>query len=260
MPQILQSKNLATKFQILVEIAANQPTIHQKSIAAKLNVTPQAISEYMIKLEQDGWVVSDGRSKYRVTQEGINWVLQMLREMSTYADYVQRAITNVTICAAVADSDLKQGQPVGLKMKDGLLIATPKVGKNARGIVVSDAKKGEDVGISGIEGIVEFKKGSITILKVPDIQGGGSAKVDTKHLKKEIGKQQMVGTIGIEAQTAMQRAGIVPRYTCGVTEAAVEATHIGLSFSIVCSEDAIPNLIARLRNENLNYRMIDLGL
>jgi biotin operon repressor len=68
MAQILQSKNLATRFQIMVEIAANQPTVHQKSIAAKLNVTPQAISEYMMKLEQDGWVASDGRSKYRGRQ------------------------------------------------------------------------------------------------------------------------------------------------------------------------------------------------
>ena len=60
MAQILQSKNLSTRFQILVEIAANQPTIHQKSIPAKLNVTTQAISEYMIKLEKDGQVVCSG--------------------------------------------------------------------------------------------------------------------------------------------------------------------------------------------------------
>jgi putative transcriptional regulator len=260
MAQILQSKNLATRFQILVEIAANQPTVHQKSIAAKLNVTPQAISEYMMKLEQDGWVASDGRSKYRVTQEGINWVLQMLREITTYADYVQQAITNVTVCAAVADSDLKQSQPVGLTMKDGVLVATADVGTGAKGIVVSGAKTGEDVGVSGIEGIVEFQKGNITILKVPDIQGGGSAKTDLKRLKKEIGSQQMLGAIGIEALVAIRRAGVEPRYTCGVTEAAVEATHIGLSFSIVCSEDAIPNLIAKLRDENLNYQMVDLGL
>jgi len=260
MTQILKSKNLATRFQILVEIAANQPTVHQKSIAAKLNVTPQAISEYMIKLEQDGWVASDGRSKYRVTQEGINWVLQMLREISTYSDYVQRAITNVTICAAVADSNLTAGQKVRLQMKNGVLVATEKARTGASGTVVYNAKKGEDVGISGIEGIVSFKKGEITILKVPDIQGGGSAKIDPKQLKKEIGKQQMVGTIGIEALVAMQRAEIEPRYTCGVTEAAIEATHIGQSFIIVCSEDAIPNLIGKLREENLSYQMVDLGI
>ena len=41
MVEILQNKNSATRFQILVEIAASGPNIQQKSIAAKLDVTPQ---------------------------------------------------------------------------------------------------------------------------------------------------------------------------------------------------------------------------
>ena len=40
MAQILQDKAVATKFQILVEIAAAQTNIQQKDIARKLNVTP----------------------------------------------------------------------------------------------------------------------------------------------------------------------------------------------------------------------------
>ena len=259
MAQILKSKNAATRFQILVEVAANQPTIHQKSIAAKLNVTPQAISEYMMKLEQDGQVVSDGRSKYRVTREGINWVLQMLRDLSTYSEYVQSAITNVTICAAMAADDLKAGQKVRLQMKNGVLVATANARTGATGKVVADAKKGEDVGISGIEGIVDFKKGRITILKVPDIQRGGSGNVDLEQLKTLTGKEQLTGAIGIEAIAAMQRAGSKPRYTCGVTEAAIEAANTGQSFMIICSEDSVPDLITRLRYEKLNYQMIDLS-
>jgi len=260
MAQILKSKNLATKFQILVEIAANQPTIHQKSIAAKLKVTPQAISDYMAKLEQDGWVISSGRSKYQVTQEGINWVLQMLREMSAYSDYVQKAITNVTVCAAIAGDDLSPDQTVGLQMQDGVLVATSDVKNKATGIAVCRAAKGEDVAISGISGIIDFEKGKVIILTVPDIQGGGSSQVDLKKLKKKAGLHQAVGSVGIEALAAMHRAGIEPRYTCGVTEAAIEATHVGLTFAIVCSQDAVPNLISRLKAENIGYQMDDLSL
>ncbi len=260
MAQILKSKNLATKFQILVEIAANQPTIHQKSIAAKLKVTPQAISDYMAKLEHDGWVVSDGRSKYRVTQAGINWVLQMLREISAYSDYVQKAITNVTVCAAIADTNVSAGDTVGLEMKDGILVATRAIRSEATGTAISDAKQGEDVAISGISGIIDFEKGKVIILTVPDIQGGGSSKVDLKKLKKKTGLHQAVGAIGIEALAAMHRAGLEPRYTCGVTEAAIEATHVGLTFTIVCSQDAVPDLISRLKAENLSYHMDDLSL
>lgn len=259
MTQILKSKNLATKFQILVEIAANQPTVHQKSIAAKLNVTPQAISEYVMKMEREGWVTSQGRSKYQVTREGINWVLSMIRELDSYSDYVRRMITNVTVCAAVAHDNLVQGQSVGLVMKDGLLFATEDVGEGAKGIAVSEAKEGEDIGVSNVEGIVKLTKGKITILKTPDIQSGGSAGVDYALLKKELATQTTIGAIGIEAMVALQRTDITPQYTCGVAEAAIEAVNVGLSFLIVCSEDAIPDLIGRLRKESLDYRFIDLS-
>ena len=50
MVEILQNKNSATRFQILVEIAASGHSIQQKSIAVKLGVTPQAISDYIRQL------------------------------------------------------------------------------------------------------------------------------------------------------------------------------------------------------------------
>lgn len=257
MVQILQSKNMATRFQILVEVAANQPTVHQKSIAARLNVTPQAISEYMMKLEEEGLVVSGGRSKYRVTQEGINWVLQMLREMSEYSDYVQRAITNVTVCAAVADSDLKAGQKVRLQMRKGILVAVASARSGARGTVVSDARKGEDVGISHIEGIVDLQVGQITIAKIPHITKGGSAGVDLGKLKKEIPKDALVGAIGLEAMSALRKIRVEPQYLYGVEAAFIEAAYSGKSSFIACIEDQVPSLIQRLEDGKLQYRILD---
>ena len=51
MVEILRNKNLATKFQILAEIANGSPNMQQRDIAAKLGVTPQAISDYMGQLQ-----------------------------------------------------------------------------------------------------------------------------------------------------------------------------------------------------------------
>jgi len=45
--EILRNKNLATRFQILVEIAASQPNIQQKNVARRFNLTPQAVSDYI---------------------------------------------------------------------------------------------------------------------------------------------------------------------------------------------------------------------
>ena len=259
MVQILRNKNLATKFQILVQIAANQPNIQQKDIARKLDITPQAVSEYIKEMVKDGSVTSDGRSIYRITTEGVNRVLKALRELRGYLTFVERVITNITVCTAVADHDLSQGQVVGLNMKHGLLFATDALGKAAKGVAVSNARKGEDVGVSNIEGIIEFEIGRITVLEVPGIQRGSFRNVDLARFKKELDRKELVGAIGIEALITLRRIGIEPHYLYGVTEAAIEAAHSGLSFLILCTDDDIPDLLKRLEQQNLSYEILDLS-
>ncbi len=257
--QILRNKNLATKFQILVEVAANQPNLQQRDIARKLDVTSQAISEYIKELVKDGWLTTDGRSRYRVTKEGTNWVLRTFRDLRDYSAFVGKAINNITVCTAVAGHDLSQGQAVGLEMKDGMLYATEDTGKQAKGKAVTAAKKGEDVGVSNIEGIVELVMGKITILRVPGIQRGGSGRVDLGKLKKEVtSRKEPLGAIGIEAITALRRIGIEPRYLYGVAEAAIEAARSGLPFVIACTEEDAPQLLAQVTGANLDYEILDL--
>jgi len=260
MVEILQNKNSATRFQILVEIAASGPNIQQKDIATKLGVTPQAISDYVHQLTKEELVVSIGRSQYKVSTKGVNWMLKVLRELRSYTSMVERAVTNVTVCAAIAECDLNQGQTVGLKMRNGLLLATSQINSGARGIVVSSVSQGEDVDISNIEGLVDLTRGKITILQVPSIQNGGSRQVDLERLQAQVTDNQQVGAIGIEALVSLRRIDVEPRYLYGVTEAAIEAAHCGLSFVIVCTDDAIPGLVKRLQGEGLNCEIVDLHL
>ncbi len=260
MVEILQNKNSATRFQILVEIAASGPGIKQKSIAVKLGVTPQAISDYIHQLMKDDLVVSEGRYHYRVSAKGVNWMLKVLRELRSYASLVEQAVTSITVCAAVAECDINRGQAVGLKMKDGLLFATSQTDGGARGMAVSSAGQGEDIDVSDIEGLVELVRGRITILQVPHIQKGGSRQVDVELLQARVANNQQVGAMGIEALISLRRIGIEPRYLYGVTEAAIEAAKCALSFIIACTEDAIPGLIKRLQEEELHYELIDLRL
>ena len=259
MAQVLRNKNLATKFQILVEIAANQPNIQQRDIARRLNITPQAISEYIKGLIKEGSLTSKGRSRYKVTTEGVNRVLKALRELRDYSSFAVKAVANISVSAAVADCNLSQGQTVGLKMKDGLLFATDTMGEGAKGIAVSNAREGKDVGISEIEGIVELDIRKITILKVPDIQGGGSKSVDLTRLKKEISNRGLVGAIGIEALVALRQIGTEPDCFYGVKEAVVEAAYTGLSPVVVCVDNQTSDLLQRLEEEeNMDYELVDL--
>jgi len=259
MAQILKSKNLATKFQIMVEIAAHQPNIQQKDIAPRLGITSQAVSEYVKELINDGWLSSEGRSRYKVTKEGVDWILQMSRQLHSYAWVVSKVVADISTTTAIADSDLSVGQPASLYMKDGLLFASDVISdKGAKGIAVTEAKKGQDVGIGNVEGVIKLEPAEVMIGKVPNVQDGGSRSTDLNRLKREVKEARLVGAMGTEALVALMQLGVKPDYVHGVREAAIEAAYCGLSSLVVCSEDKVSILVQRLEEENLGYQIIDL--
>jgi putative transcriptional regulator len=259
MAQILKSKNLATKFQIMVEIAAHQPNIQQKDIAPRLGITSQAVSEYIRELIKDGWLSSEGRSRYKVTKEGVDWILQMSRQLHSYAWSVSKVVADISTTAAIADTDLSVGQSASLYMKDGLLFASKAIrGKGAKGITATGAKSGQDLGIRSIEGVIKLEPAKVMIGKVPNVQDGGSRSTNLTRLEKEVKKARLVGALGTEALVALMRIGVKPDYVHGVREAAIEAAYCGLSSLVVCSEDKVPILVQRLEEENLDHQIIDL--
>jgi len=251
---------MATKFQIMVEIAAHQPNIQQKDIALRLGITSQAVSEYIRELIKDGWLSSQGRSRYKVTKEGVDWILQMSRQLHSYAWFVSKAVADISTTTAIADSDLSVGQQTSLYMKDGLLFASAIINNNkgSKGIAITDSKKGQDVGIGNVEGIIELKPAKLTVGKVPNIQDGGSRNTSLSRLEREVKRARLVGAMGTEALVALTQIGVKPNYIYGVREAAIEAAYCGLSSLIVCSEDKVSILVQRLEEENLGYQIINL--
>ena len=259
MAQILKSKNLATKFQIMVEIAGHQPNIQQKDIAPRLGITSQAVSEYIRELIKDGWLRSEGRSRYKVTKEGVDWILQMSRQLHSYAWSVSKVVADISTTAAIADSDLSAGQQASLYMKGGLLFASRVTkARGAKGVTATAAKKGQDVGIRSIQGVITLKPAKVMIGRVPNVQDGGSLRTNVARLEKEVKKARLVGILGTEALVALRQIRIKPDYIHGVREAAIEAAYCGLPFLVVCSEDKVPILVQRLEEENLDYEITDL--
>ncbi|MFA5317573.1 MAG: winged helix-turn-helix transcriptional regulator [Dehalococcoidales bacterium] len=259
MVKILQNKKLATVFQILVEIAANQPNIPQKVIASKIGVTPQAVSEYIRELTRENYLEISGRSRYRVSQKGVNLILKMAAELEEYSAQVAKAVTKISIATALAIEKIVPGQKVPLFMRDGLLYAGGTGSSNgAWGIAASRAKHGEDVGITNLEGIVELEAGEITIAIVPGIERGGSAMVDRRFLKKLARGKEMVAAIGLEALSALRKIGVEPGYRYAARQAAIEAAQTGLSPLIVCVDSELSNLVNKLAEENISYRTLNL--
>ena len=255
---ILRSKREVTRLQILVEIAEHQPAIRQQEIAGKLGVTPQAVSEYIRELVDDGMVAAHGRGRYDVTRSGIEWVLNHAEALESYARHIRRdIIQQVSTWTAIAAHDLKEGDEVGVYMRDGWLYASREI-QSATGIVVIDARRGEDVGVTRLSGIIEHSEGVIHVCKVPRVQRGGSRKVKKDQLLSLVGQTGMVAAVGLEAYVALEQAGRTPDMFFGSREGVIEAAFHGIDCAIFIVDEEFTDFLKRLEGAGISYIIHDL--
>ncbi|MGB3906883.1 MAG: MarR family transcriptional regulator [Methanomethylovorans sp.] len=261
MIELLSSKSGITKFQILIEVAAHQPNVRQKEIAEKIGVTPQAVSEYIKELMAEGLVSSEGRVRYRITKQGVEWVLENASEMKRYAKFVMSdIISHVSTWTAIAEEDMNAGQEVYLTMRNGLLYVSTQDVTNATGTTISAALKGEDVGVTDLMGLIDLENASITVCKIPRVERGGSKNVDLERLESLIRSKSYLATIGVESLIALRRVGREPHVMFGAKESVVEAAYHGLSSLVLAIDEEVPGILSRLESEDLEYELVDLSL
>jgi putative transcriptional regulator len=258
MTRLLGKKGLSTKFQILLEIAANQPYVQQKTIANNINLTSQAISLYVREMVEDGWVKSDRKSGCHITMRGVDWLIKILREMQAYTSRAEKISQSISVYAAMAVCDTKKGQTVSLEMVNGILVAGKNNVRSAKGVAVSSAMQGEDIGVSCIKGTISVNPKRVKILTIPRIQKGGSRKVDLERLRNEVESGSILCATGLEAIVALNQAGMTPQYTHGVKEVAVEAAQRGLEVKVACVSSGIHLLMQTFDENNIEYDIINM--
>jgi putative transcriptional regulator len=255
---ILRSKSEATRFQILVEIAENQPAVRQQEIARKLGVTPQAVSEYIRELVESGMVNVKGRGHYEVTRGGIEWVLTHAEALESYARHIRKdIIEQVSTWTALAAEDLKKGELVGVFMKNGLLYASREK-QNAMGTATLDAGVGEDIGVTRLNGLIEHQEGMVHVAKVPRIERGGSRNVRRDLLTLLVESVQFVGAVGLEAEVALKAIGKKPDMFFGAREGVIEAAFHGLECALIIVDEEFTDFLKRLEGAGLTYTIHEL--
>ncbi|MDD2471066.1 MAG: winged helix-turn-helix transcriptional regulator [Methanocorpusculum sp.] len=255
---ILRSKRETTRFQVLVEVAEHQPSIRQQEIAEKLGVTPQAISEYVRDLADEDYISAEGRGRYYVTHKGVEWVLNNAEVLESYARHVRRDIIHqVVTWAAIADTDLKAGDSVGVYMKGGWLYAGKRP-QTAMGMVTADASAGMDVGVARLAGIIEHTEGKVDIAKVPRIERGGSKMVLTDKLLSLAKNADIIAAVGLEAYLACMNSGIKPDMFFGAREGTVEAAFHGMHCLMIIVDEEFTDFLKRLETAGLTYTIHEL--
>lgn len=259
MADVLEDKRTATRFRILAEIADRQPAVSQGEIADAVGVTSQAVSEYIRGLVDDELVEKEGRSRYRVTKEGVDWLLQSATNVRRFADHVTDDILgNVGEDAAIARTNIEAGTTVTLTLEDGLLHATPGGDGPATGIATTDAVAGAEVGVTEFEGIIDLDPGRVTVYQVPPVRSGGSRTVDSDALATACENHPVLAAMGVEAVVALRSAGIEPNTTFAAGEIAAEAAERGLDAVIVATSDNVGRVTDALRDAGVAYEVANV--
>ncbi|WP_338728001.1 MarR family transcriptional regulator [Haladaptatus sp. DJG-WS-42] len=258
MADVLENKRAATRFRILVEIADRQPAVSQGEIAAAVGVTSQAVSEYIRDLVSEGLVRKEGRSRYRVTKEGVDWLFQAATDVRRFAEHVtDDVLGNVGEDAAIATDSVEAGETVTLSIVDGLLHATPGDDGPATGVATTMAEGGKVVGVTGFSGVIDLEPGVVTVYQVPPIRAGTES-VDLETLAKACEGADLVAAMGVEAVGTLRSLSLTPDTIFAAGEVAADAASRGLDVVVVTTVDTAGRVTDALRDSGLAYEVADL--
>ncbi|WP_254546282.1 DUF7839 domain-containing protein [Halomarina pelagica] len=255
---VLRNKRDASRYQILVAIAARQPAVSQQEIADAVGVTAQAVSEYVRDLVDAEYVEKHGRGRYEVTKEGVDWLISRTEDLRDYTEFVtEEVIGQVESETAIAEAAVAAGDRVALSMRDGTLHAAPEGTDGARAVAITDAEAGEDVGVAEFEGLLDYRPGRVTVVVLPGVREGGSRAVGADRLAALAADHDLVAVAGTEALAAVRRAEREPDVRFGTALAVQEAAVRGLSVLLVLTARERSAHTDRLREHNVSYELVD---
>ncbi|WP_436906588.1 DUF7839 domain-containing protein [Halosimplex marinum] len=260
MVDVLANKRAATRFRVLVEIAERQPAVSQGEIADAVGVTSQAVSEYIRDLVEDGLVEKQGRSRYRVTTEGVDWTLQAAADVRRFAEHVtDDVLGSVQEDAAIATDAIDEGETVSLSMREGLQYAAPLGAEGgteaATGVATTGAAAGEVVGVTGFEGVIDLDPGEVRVLQVPSIRSGRPDDDRLADLGEACETADLVVASGVEAVGALRSVGVDPATYFAAGEVAADAASRGLSVVVVATADGVGRVTDALRDTGVSFEV-----
>jgi putative transcriptional regulator len=262
---ILRDLRLSTKVLILYEMM-REPGVGQRTLAETLDVTPQAISDYLKHMEEEGLVEREGRA-VRPTMQGFQFLQEHLQELGDFTFRAMREVNVINTCAALAGEDLKEGDPVVLELESGTIVARKGKWGPSTGIASMDAKEGEDLAVRDLEGMLEHRPGTITIAALPSAVEGGTSVVDLDALRNRLGEEgsRVIAVLDPVGHVAARKLGMDVVVRFGVDRAAVDAAMRGLDVLVLGGRETVSVVIEAVEVHNrtsesrIEYSTLDVG-
>ncbi len=255
---ILRDKGESTEFQILLEVLRSQPHVKQKEVAEAVGITVQAVNKYFKKLAQKGYLVMGAeRADYRLTPLANEKLDGYLKSLSSYTARIKSDLKFERLLPALATERVKNGERVGIIMKEGVLYAVKcdHVEADATGITVQDAKVGEDVGLREVQGKVRTKHGKVMLIRLPSITEGGSRAVDLPKVKRfyEEFHPDRIGVVGVVGRAVLNKLALRPDLDFGITRATALAAERGLKVFVLVVGRMVNRVIEEIDSVNVKH-------
>ncbi len=244
--RLLRDVRESTRLLLLLEITTRQHS-RMKSLADTVDLTVQGVSDYLKGLTEEGLIHREA-GVYRPTMDGVALLQERFRELREFVEHASGRMRILDFCSALAGSDIQEAERVGLFMEDGYLVAHPGRTSPSQGKALHAARRGEDVAVVELEGMVDLPRGTITVLRLPGARGGGTQAVDEEQAKRILRahRHHRLGVSDAVARALAEKLGRAVDFEFAVAAAAVEAAQRGLDVLLLASEDSLGDVLAGL--------------
>lgn len=254
-----------TELLILAEFMKN-PGAKRREIADRLDVTEQAVSQYILRLESLG-LIAEEKSLMKLTRKGVQFLQERFSRLNEEIKGILREIRVIDSCFAIAGANIHAGQRVGLVMKNGRLVALPKIQAGSSGIAKNDSREGEEVIVGDLSGIVEMTLGELLILQLPPGISGGSRKLDLSKARKIIRrfKCEQIAAGDLIGEIAIRKLGLRPTIIHAPVEASIDALSKGVNVLFVGTRESTEKMlesVEELRKRTgytIGFKLYDIG-
>ncbi len=244
--EVLRDKSKMTRFLVLYKSAVEKPN-RLADLASELDMSEQAVSNYISKMEDEGLIDRSG-SFYRPTSEGMELVREIVSKLGSFLDEASDKINFISTCTAIASENIKEGDRVGLEMKRGFLHASLEESKSM-GTALNDAEAGQPLRVGGLQGITEMDLGELFLLE-SDIDGDVEEKAKDLHSKIESMDYDKLAIMGETQYGLCNMIGIEPDIQFAPVDSAINSVEKGLDVLLMLSKNDLDEVLEKLKGRN----------
>ena len=248
--RLLRDVREATKLLILKELTARRHS-RLRTIAERLDITVQGVSEYMKIMTKEG-LVRNVDGEWRITAKGVEFLQADFLALKEFVESSVKEMSIVDVAVAIAGADIKEREKLGLFMENGELVAYPSKTSTSKGVAVNSATKGEYLAVRGLEGIVRLRPGKVTILRVPSAKESGRKQIDIAKAGR-IAKRHSTGAVAVVdlvGRILARKMDLDVDIAFSVLPGTLEAAQRGLDVLVLCPEDRVTEFISGIEEAN----------